>query len=118
MSLTVEYIKKKAGIFRSEEMGRVLGNTFSYNNPKDLHMNIAISLLYYSMMIIKKVKLLQQKGIRLDMTSDVEVDFLYHTKCSTKGSSFRLLSWLKSTFDMYMVQFPELSNDNTPFLKN
>ena len=48
----------------------------------------------------------------------MEVDFPYPTKRSTRGYSFKIPSWLKPTFELYLSQFPDKSPEETPFLKN
>ena len=44
-SLTVKHIKKKAGIFTSDEMGRSLIDQFNNDEPKELNKKVVITLL-------------------------------------------------------------------------
>ena len=117
-SLTVKHIKKKADTFTTKNMGRSLNDQFNDDDPKDLGKKVAISLFYYGLMRINEVKQLTLKDVKLNMTDDIEVDFPYTTKRSTRGYSFKVPSWLKPTFQIYLGRFPDKAPDNTPFLKN
>ena len=67
-------------------MGRILNDMFDDDDPKDLYKQIVISLLYYEMMHINKVTILEKIDIKLNMTEDADVNLpAYTTKYSTKG---------------------------------
>ena len=52
------------------------------------------------------------------MIDDIEVNFPYPTKRSTRGYSSKVPPWLKPTFELYKSQLPDKSPDDTIFLKN
>lgn len=83
-------------------MGRVLNDIFDDSDPTDLHKKILIPLLYYGMMRINKENILKKKDIRLDTTEDINVNFPYTTTRSTKGYSFKIPSWIKPSFALYL----------------
>ena len=63
---------------------------FDDSSPKELGDKIAISLLYYG--LLRKVEsiTLQVKDVSLRFTEEVDVEYLYPTKNTTQGFSFKI----------------------------
>ena len=116
--LTVRHLKQKADIFTSDEFNMALQNFYDEANNKDVVNKIAILLAYYGLLRLEEVIGIQKKDVRLDITTDVEVDYPYGTKRSAEGFSFKVPGLFKPLFQLYMNQFPLEADPSSRFLKN
>jgi hypothetical protein len=75
-----KHIKKKASIFTAEEMKKVLIEMYNKDDPQDLLEKITVSLMYYGLLRGGEVLHIGKKDVRLDLTEEIEVDFLTRPK--------------------------------------
>ena len=68
------------------------------NKPEELKEKIVMALLYYGLLRSSEVLQLNFNDINLNLTENIEVNFPYLSKRSTRRFSFTIPSWLKPSF--------------------